>query len=247
MVEWPRSSWIVRRSAPPSNRWVANEWRSVCGVAPGGMPARRVQARRRRRRSAVPSRRPLFERKMARSPRIALACQQRAAALEVGVERAPGLLADRDDALLAALAVHAQLLGVEVGVRRCRAWSAPPRAARSRRRARTSRGRAARAASMPGSSRAAPPTSSSFSTRGRYWSRFGAGDQVGRAGLELARARPGGGRTTGRTRACARPSTSTRRARTGRRRTGAGACGRGPPGARPCAPAHSASCVTSAR
>ena len=44
MVACPSSSWIVRRSAPPSSRWVAKECRSVCGVAPGGVPARVVHA-----------------------------------------------------------------------------------------------------------------------------------------------------------------------------------------------------------
>src|SRR5262249_45111473 len=29
---WPRSSWIIRRSAPASSRCVANVWRSVCGL-----------------------------------------------------------------------------------------------------------------------------------------------------------------------------------------------------------------------
>src|SRR5215210_8259061 len=47
---------------------------------------------------------------------LALARQERPAALEVGVQRAPGLLADRDDPLLAALAVHTQLFRVEIGV-----------------------------------------------------------------------------------------------------------------------------------
>ena len=30
---WPSSSWTTRRSAPPSSRCVANEWRRVCGEA----------------------------------------------------------------------------------------------------------------------------------------------------------------------------------------------------------------------
>ena len=45
MLAWPSSSWIERRSAPPSSRWVANECLSVCGVTPGLVPARLVDAR----------------------------------------------------------------------------------------------------------------------------------------------------------------------------------------------------------
>src|SRR4029077_9875018 len=37
----PSSSWIVRRSAPPSSRCVAKAWRSRCG---GGTSLRRVRA-----------------------------------------------------------------------------------------------------------------------------------------------------------------------------------------------------------
>jgi len=37
----PSSSWIARRSAPPSRRWVANECRSACGcTVPPGFTAR---------------------------------------------------------------------------------------------------------------------------------------------------------------------------------------------------------------
>ena len=58
---WPSSSWIVRRSAPPSSRWVANAWRSRCGWGRGaaacscraGGRARRGTARRRPRARAA--------------------------------------------------------------------------------------------------------------------------------------------------------------------------------------------------
>ena len=43
MLAWPSSSWIVRRSAPPSSRWVANECRRVCGVTPAPAAARLSQ------------------------------------------------------------------------------------------------------------------------------------------------------------------------------------------------------------
>src|SRR5674476_735230 len=39
MLACPSNSWTIRRSAPPSSRWVANEWRSVCGVARPPRPA----------------------------------------------------------------------------------------------------------------------------------------------------------------------------------------------------------------
>ena len=32
-LEWPRSSWTTRRSAPPSSRWVAKLWRSAWAVS----------------------------------------------------------------------------------------------------------------------------------------------------------------------------------------------------------------------
>ena len=48
---WPSISWTLRRSAPPSSRCVANEWRSRCGCTrPGSSPA--FSARRRRIRNA---------------------------------------------------------------------------------------------------------------------------------------------------------------------------------------------------
>src|SRR2546427_8204556 len=38
----PSRTWIVRRSVPASNKWVAQLWRSVCGVTRLRMPARRA-------------------------------------------------------------------------------------------------------------------------------------------------------------------------------------------------------------
>ena len=39
--EWPRSSWMPRRSAPALRRCVANEWRIVCGEIPARSAALR--------------------------------------------------------------------------------------------------------------------------------------------------------------------------------------------------------------
>ena len=61
---WPSSSWIVRRSAPPSSRCVAKAWRSLCGWGS------------RRRSVLVSSRRPRAERK---SGVLRAACELRAA------------------------------------------------------------------------------------------------------------------------------------------------------------------------
>ena len=37
---WPSSSWIARRSAPSSSRWVPKAWRSVCGCTSEESPRR---------------------------------------------------------------------------------------------------------------------------------------------------------------------------------------------------------------
>src|SRR5580700_5143638 len=38
----PSRTWMVRRSVPASNKWVAQLWRSVCGVTRLRMPAQRA-------------------------------------------------------------------------------------------------------------------------------------------------------------------------------------------------------------
>src|SRR6476620_8014637 len=38
----PSRTWIVRKSVPASNKWVAQLWRTVCGVTRLLMPARRA-------------------------------------------------------------------------------------------------------------------------------------------------------------------------------------------------------------
>ncbi len=74
--------------------------------------ARRAQPLSRRRTSEVDSRRPDFDRNSAASAVDRL--QERAPTRQVALERLPGVLADWDEASLAALALHADGLGVEV-------------------------------------------------------------------------------------------------------------------------------------
>ena len=39
MELWPSNIWMVRMSTPASRRWVAKQWRRVCGVTCFSMPA----------------------------------------------------------------------------------------------------------------------------------------------------------------------------------------------------------------
>ena len=47
MLAWPSSSCTARRSCEDCSRWLANEWRSMCGCTRSARPRRRAQARRR--------------------------------------------------------------------------------------------------------------------------------------------------------------------------------------------------------
>ena len=108
----PSSSWIERRSAPPSSRCVANECRSACGEAPATPAAWRAHTRRRRRTSDVESRRPDFEMNSAGvASAVSSAGRPRS---QVAVDRPQRGLAGRHEARLAALALHAHALAVEV-------------------------------------------------------------------------------------------------------------------------------------
>ncbi len=102
---------MLRRSAPPSSRWVANECLSVCGETPPWIEARRTAPASRRRTSDVDSRRPVFDRN---SAGIRLARQLRAATVQPRAQRAPRRLPGGHDPGPSALALHAQLLGVRV-------------------------------------------------------------------------------------------------------------------------------------
>ena len=238
---------MVRRSAPPSSRWVANECRSVCGVAPAGTPARRrprPQAPSEVRGAEPPSALGQEERRLGLLRRFAR--QQGSPALEVGRQRARGLLADRHHALPPSLSVHTHLLSVEIGIRQVeqRQLLSPQPCgigeledgAIAQLERRRCRDRVEERADLSLFQHAREVVS-------RAW-----GWRRGRRGSPRARrGRRGGGRRTGSMPASARPWTSWRPARTGRPRTGEGACGRGPRARAPAALAHSASWPTSAR
>ena len=228
MVAWPRSSWIARRSAPPSSRWVANECRSACGWARASAgeraTARLAQPRSRRLTSEVDSRRPDLERNSARVAARPSAASGPAAG-QVALERLPGVLADRDEPGLAALALDAHRLGVEVErleVERDELLGAQPAGVgqlEQRPVAQLERRR------RPGSSRAAPRPRRVFSTRGRRCGRLGELQQLGRVVARARRPRSGSGTARAARPAGARWSPARSRARTGRRRSG-GASGR---------------------
>ena len=102
---------MVRRSAPPSSRWVAKQWRSACGETPPAIAASRTQ-----RQAAgdvgvgeAPAALGEEERLLG-----AVGDEHVAAALEIAAQGALRGLADRQQALLAALAHHPQPLALEV-------------------------------------------------------------------------------------------------------------------------------------
>ena len=209
----PSSSWIERRSAPPSNRWVANECRKACGEAPATPAACRAHTRRRRRTSDVERRRPDFEMNSARS--VSAVASARAAAAQVALDRLQGRLARRDEAGLAALPLHPHAARRRSRSRRGRGSRAPRRAARTHTPARTARGRAARARCRRGCGRAArrprPPSARAEAAR------RGAARTAGRRGSAPARrARRACGTALAARRACARRCSAPGRARSGR-------------------------------
>ena len=109
---WPSISWTLRRSAPPSSRCVAKEWRRRCGwTRPGSRPARRGEPAQDQERARAGERAAL---RVQEELRPVPPVEVRAAAGEVAPERLDRLAADRDDALLAALADDAHEPVVEV-------------------------------------------------------------------------------------------------------------------------------------
>ena len=109
---WPSISCTERRSAPPSSRCVANECRSRCGwTRSGSSPA--APARRRRMRKA-PARVSGAALGVEEQLRPVAAVEERPAAGEVAAQRLGRLAADRDDALLRALADAADEPPLEV-------------------------------------------------------------------------------------------------------------------------------------
>ena len=153
--------------------------------APARGRACRAQIRRRRRTSDVHSRRPDFDRNSARVAGADASSAGRPA-LQVALERAQRVLADRHEPRLAALALDAHRLGVEVDRRRRRGRRAPRRAARRRRRARTARGRAARAASSAGIRSSSAATSAASQHARQALGALGRAQQVGRVLRALA-------------------------------------------------------------
>ena len=98
----PAAPGRLRRSAPPSSMWVANEWRSRWGwIRSGSSPA--FPARRRRiTEGARTGERPAL--RVQEDLRPVALVQVRPPAREVAPERLDGLAPDRDDPLLRALA-----------------------------------------------------------------------------------------------------------------------------------------------
>ena len=217
---WPSISWTLRRSAPPSSRCVANEWRSRCGCTrPGsspavvGEPAQDQERARARQRAALRVQEELGP---------VAPVEVRPAAGEVAAQRLDRLPPDRDDPLLAALADHAHERGRRGRRRPSRARSPPRRAGPRRRAARRAPGRAARAASCRTRRRSAarprPPRASAAACAS------GAAARPRRPGCPRARrSAAGAGRT------CAPPPCAARASRPRGRRRGAGPCSaRGP-------------------
>ena len=226
MLEWPSSSWIERRSAPPLRRCVANEWRSACGCTAPPSPARWDQMRRRLRTSEVDSGAPRFREQQRR---LVVVRERRAATLQVGAQGRQRGLADRHQARLRALALDPHLLGVELDRLERAASRAPRRAARRRRRARASRGRAGRARSSRESGRA---ERSARRGAGRAGACAGAGaaSAARRDWRRARRARAASGRRSAATRCCARASWARGRPGRARPRSGAGRARRRRPG-----------------
>ena len=198
---WPSSSWMVRRSAPPSSRCVAKECRSVCGETPPWSAARRAWRPSRRRTSEVERRRPLFERNSARSP-LRRAGQGRPARAP-GSARAPARRARRRAPRASCRPCPPRAPPRRRGRSTPRPGPrAPGPAGRPSRPARAGRGRAGRAARSAGTR----SSSSATSPLAQHARQVGVaprrGHQVARVGLERRRARPGGGRRRGRPPAC---------------------------------------------
>ena len=95
---WPSISWTLRRSAPPSSRCVANEWRSRCGwTRCGSSPAFSASRRRIRKAPARVSGPPRAFRK---SSGPVAAVEVRPAHRDVAAQRVDRGPAERDDPLL---------------------------------------------------------------------------------------------------------------------------------------------------
>ena len=114
MLAWPSISCTVRRSQPPSIRWVANEWRSVSGDLLGDPRGSRMFAHQLEDRLAGDALATVVQKEDVATLHPA---EGRPAALEVNPRGLGGTLAHRHDALLGALAhaAHHALAQVDVG------------------------------------------------------------------------------------------------------------------------------------
>ena len=193
----PSSSWTTRRSAPPSRRWVAKRWRSVCGLTPARQARERGAAgpggSAARARPAAP---PWWLRKTRRrAPRrragVALGARTGRPSSRYAAQRLAGRPAEQPDPLLAALAQHPDLAAPQVEAAEVRGRElADPQAGgvggldeRAVAQRERGRGRGRRGRSRPPSRvarrgrrrrrRAARSTCSTSSTRGRRRGRRG--------------------------------------------------------------------------
>ena len=186
---WPSISCTLRRSAPPSSRWVANEWRRRCGCTRVGSSPASASLRRIRNAPARVSAPPrALRNRSGRYRRSRCGPPER----EVAAHRLGRGPAERDDALLVALAEHPDDAPVEVdrGLRRARL----PRETRSPapyRSSTSARSRSARASSR------SPPRSGARTRRGRACAAASRAPRraTSAAGLSARSPRgPGGGR-----------------------------------------------------
>src|SRR4030095_7590546 len=114
---------MARRSAPRSSRWVAKEWRSVCGLSVARTPARRpyafntFQKPTRVRPGAPPRAFPNKRGRVHEQPRTAAFAEENGTCVsQISAHPGRRLIAERHDALLAALAGACQIGGFQIDV-----------------------------------------------------------------------------------------------------------------------------------
>ena len=235
---------MARRSAPPSSRCVANECRSACGCTPPWTSASRTQTRSRRRTSEVAEPAPGLRQEQRGLAGVAR--ERRSAPVEVAGDRGERASPAGTMPRLGSLALHADLLGVVIDARRRPGSRAPRRAARTRTRARTSRGREPPAASTSGCGPAAPRPRRGFSTVGSVARTLGGRRRDPPGSARPARARAGSGRARGSRPACGPPSSrAAPRLTEAPRRSGAASRWSTVGGASPARPPSAANCSTS--
>src|SRR5208282_5460934 len=111
MSLWPSISCTARRSAPPSSRWVAKQWRKVCGLTHaarigGGPSFERLEKSLPGHRAAEPrneNRRDAPRDFFPAAPAVVGRIQNFIAPLEVGLQRANRGTTHRHHPLLTAL------------------------------------------------------------------------------------------------------------------------------------------------